>query len=144
MCTHFLTPLGPISRQNKPCPTNETVVSVMEYNYHHSDMCPTMEGMEIKLQEVLNREMKSRNESVRTISKETGIPTSTLHNWIQGVLPSAKNIHFLDRLGEYFNISISVLLFNKEDSRGGDDILFSSTFVDGPNRYKIIIEKEKR
>lgn len=116
----------------------------MDFNCHGWDVYPTMEVMDIKLQEVLNREMKSRGDSVRTVSRETNVPTSTLHNWLQGVLPSAKNIHYLDKLGEYFNISISVLLFNKEDNRGGEDILFSSTFVDGKSRYKIIVEKIER
>ena len=98
-------------------------------------------SMTIKLKEVLKREMRAREETISAISKNAKIPSSTLHNWLQGVLPSAKNIHYLKKLADYFNITISVLLFNKEDLKKNDEVLFSTVFVDGKNKYKIIIER---
>ena len=97
--------------------------------------------MEIKLRDVLRREMKSRNESVLQIAKGCKIPRTTLNDWVQGVLPSAKNIHHLKSLAEYLNTSVTMLLFNVKDENADTSILCSSTFVDQDRRYRIIIKK---
>ncbi|MEK6704609.1 MAG: hypothetical protein AABZ06_02365 [Bdellovibrionota bacterium] len=61
-----------------------------------------MDGMmEIKLKLVLNREIKRRNESVNSMAAACGIPQSTLHNWCQGTLPTAKNLHFIKALSDH-------------------------------------------
>ncbi len=39
-------------------------------------------------------------------------PISVLHGWINGVLPSAKNLHHIHSLSEHLKIPISVLHFN--------------------------------
>lgn len=93
------------------------------------------------MKEVLNRELKSRNESLQKLAKATNVPRATLHGWSQGMLPSAKNIHHLKSLADYFDISISMLLFNVNDEKSRDSILFSSTFVDQDKRYRLTIEK---
>lgn len=97
--------------------------------------------MKIKLKDVLQRELKSRNESIQKLAKKCKIPKTTLTDWSQGVLPSAKNIHHLKTLSDYFDVSLSTLLFNIKDERSSTDVLFSSTFVDDGKRYRLIIEK---
>jgi hypothetical protein len=97
--------------------------------------------MEIKLKEVINRELKSRNESVHAAAESTGIPSSTLHAWSVGQLPSAKNLHHIKKLADHLGISLMTLLFNKKDDTTEASILFSSTFVDQDKRYRLVIEK---
>lgn len=97
--------------------------------------------MEIKIKDVLNRELKSRNQSIHSLAEATGIPSSTLHSWFNGQLPSGKNLHYLKVLADHFSIGLIELLYNVKDSDGGTAILFSSTFVDQDRRYRLIIER---
>ncbi len=69
------------------------------------------------------------------------IPSSTLHAWSLGQLPSAKNLHYVKKLGDYLGVSITNLLFNTKDDFAQSNILFSSTFVDQDKRYRLVIEK---
>ncbi len=95
--------------------------------------------MKIFLQEVLKRELKSRNVAISTVARDCRIPASVLHGWTQGTLPSAKNLHHLLTLSDYLNISLSVLLFNKREE--SSSVLFSSEFADGEMKYKLLVEK---
>jgi uncharacterized protein YggU (UPF0235/DUF167 family) len=97
--------------------------------------------MDIKLQEVISRELKARGESINFLAKACGIPTSTLHNWTQGQLPSAKNLHFIKTLSEYWKLPVSVILFNSTEEHQESSILFSSMFVDQDKKYRLTIEK---
>lgn len=97
--------------------------------------------MEIKLKDVLRRELKARDESMNEVARNCKVPVSTLHGWMHGTLPTAKNIHFLKSISDYLGISLSVLLFNKNDPSTDSTVLFSSTFVDEEKRYRLIIEK---
>ena len=97
--------------------------------------------MEIKLKDVIKREMRKRRESINSLAEECGIPQSTLHNWAQGVLPNAKNLHHIKTLSEYFRIPLVTLLFDVRDENFETSVLFSSTFVDEQRRYRLVIEK---
>ena len=97
--------------------------------------------MNIKLSEVLQREIKNRGESINGMAKSCGIPPSVLHGWANGVIPSGKNIHLIKRLADYLSLSVSILLFNQIDEVSSDTVLFSSTFVDGSRKYRLIIER---
>ena len=96
---------------------------------------------EIELKTVLKRELSNRKESMNSIARACGIAPSVLHNWVQGVKPSAKNIHHLRSLSDYLGISISTLLFNEDEVGRSSTIIFSSIFKDGPATYKVIVEK---
>lgn len=97
--------------------------------------------MEIKLRTVLNRELKKRKASVNAVAEDCGIPQSTLHNWTQGVLPNAKNLHYIKTLSDYFRLPISTLLFDIQDENFSSAVLFSSTFIDSDVRYRLIVER---
>jgi len=88
--------------------------------------------MQICLKEVLKRELKARNESIHTVARACKIPSTTLHEWMQGRIKV---------LGDYLGISITTLLFNVKDTGVEGAILFSSTFVDEDRKYRLIIEK---
>lgn len=97
--------------------------------------------MKVQLQEVLLREIKNHNITVNKLAKSCEIPVSVLHGWVHGRLPSAKNLHYLYKVSEFFGIPVSVLLFNKFEERSENVILFNSEFADGNHRYKLSIEK---
>lgn len=98
-------------------------------------------GMKVQLKEVLKRQLKNRNESLNSLARRCGIPLSVLHGWVNGVLPSAKNLHHIQTLSNYLEIPISILLFNTREEQSKSDILFSSEFADGERRYRLLIEK---
>lgn len=95
----------------------------------------------VQLAKVLNRVMKEYGATPRSLSKDTKIPITTLRNWQAGILPSAKNLHYISVLAEYFDLSVNELLFNKKDLEKEIVVLFSTTFVDSGRRYKLTIEK---
>lgn len=97
--------------------------------------------MEIKLSKVLKRELKARGLSINSLASSTGIAVSTLHSWSEGSLPSGKNLHLVNVLADYFQMSLSALLFNKESKGAESTILFTSMFVDEKRRYRLVIEK---
>lgn len=97
--------------------------------------------MKVKLQETLSRELKARGQSIHSLADESGIPSSTLHSWCNGQLPSGKNLHYLQVLCVHFDISLSELLFNTKEKGNGAAVLFSTTFVDKEAKYKLVIEK---
>jgi len=99
--------------------------------------------MEVKLKQVLERECKASGKSVNAIADATGIPSSTLHAWLQGQLPSAKNLHHLHTLSEFFGFSLSMLLFNQREKIYDSTTLFSSEFRDQGVRYRLIVERIK-
>ena len=97
--------------------------------------------MEIKLSEVIKRELKRRGESINSVASSTKIPQSTLHNWVQGTKPNAKNLHLVKALSDYFRLPLATLLFDLKDENFDSAVLFSSTFVDDNRRYRLTIEK---
>lgn len=97
--------------------------------------------MEIKLKEVLHRELRSRGESINELARKTKIPKSTLHNWHQGIIPNARNLHYVKALSDHFRLTLSEILFNVKESNHVEEILFSSMFTDKDRKYKITVEK---
>lgn len=95
---------------------------------------------EIKLSQVLKNELKSRELTINRMARDCAIPASVLHGWINGTVPSAKNIHHIKTLSDYLNVSIERLLFDN-GAAPSRLILFSSTFMDGKTQYKLTIEK---
>ena len=95
----------------------------------------------VKLKEVLNREFKSRGESINEVARACKIPVATLHGWTQGTLPTAKNLHFMKALSQHLGLSLSGLIFNEKEESSAATVLFSSTFLDEGKQYRLIIEK---
>lgn len=100
--------------------------------------------MKVQLQAVLKRELKNRKLTINSLAKGCSIPTSTIHSWTQGVLPSAKNLHYIHKLSEYLNIPISVLLFDYNESNSKSKVIFSSHFSEGDSEFRILVEKTNK
>jgi transcriptional regulator with XRE-family HTH domain len=62
--------------------------------------------------ENLKKLIKIRSISFKDLSRELNVSPSTIHGWINGVLP--RNIFTIYRLACIFNISIEELCFNEK------------------------------
>lgn len=101
--------------------------------------------MEIVLGEIIRRELKARGgESVNELSRRVKIPLSTIHGWVTGAtLPNARNLHMVKKLADYFEISLSEMLFGVKEEHGGA-VLFSSQFQDSERKYRLVVERLPR
>ena len=100
--------------------------------------------MKVQLTNVLKRELKSRRMTIAALAKACGIPISVLHSWVQGVLPSAKNLHHVAALAEHLQLPVSVLLFDQEENKKDAVVLFKSEFSDGDHQYRLSVEKIRK
>jgi len=90
---------------------------------------------------ILQSEMKKKKISINKLAKDCGIPVSVLHGWINGTLPSAKNLSLLYKLSLCLEVPFEELLFGIKRKDDGRVILFSTTFVDEDNKYRFVVEK---
>jgi len=108
-----------------------------------------MELPELKLGEVLKSEMKKKNLTISQLSKQCGISRTTIHNWIQGIGPSANNIPSLMKLCLYFEMSLEYLLFSlelstsfaKDKTSDSDSKVYEGTFEDKGESYSVVINR---
>jgi hypothetical protein len=94
----------------------------------------------IHLNKVLKQSLKTRRLTINQMARDCGIPMSVLHGWINGTIPSGKNLHHLKTLSSYLHMSMDDLLFDEGLTRSSLT-LFQSEFIDGRTKYRLIIEK---
>lgn len=97
--------------------------------------------MKIELQNVLKRELKARHKTINALARECGIPTSVLHSWVQGVLPSAKNLHHVLALAKCLGLPVSTLLFNEAEVETGSSLISTTEFSDGESKFRLLVMK---
>jgi transcriptional regulator with XRE-family HTH domain len=97
--------------------------------------------MEIKLKKVIARHLKNRGLSLNSLAKQSGIGTSTIHNWLNSVSPTVGSLEKLLRLASFLDISISELLLDQNEKGTEHEVLFQSTFKDLDHSYRLTIEK---
>lgn len=97
--------------------------------------------MKVILETTLKRELKARRLTINAVAKACSIPISVLHSWVNGVLPSAKNLHHIATLANYLEIPVATLLFGETENSKSEISLFSSTFKDGKSEYRMTIKK---
>lgn len=92
---------------------------------------------DIRLSQVLRRELKGK--VLSRVAKEVGISVSLLHDWYSSARkPSAKNLWQLKVLAEHLGLTLEEILFDEKPSR---EILSTTVFSDGGERYRVHIEK---
>ena len=104
---------------------------------------------DLKLGDVLKLEMKRKNLTISQLSKQCGISRTTIHNWIQGIGPSANNIPSLMKLCIYFEVSLEYLLFGVEISNSfskgtpeiSESIVYEGSFEDKGQSYSVVINR---
>lgn len=97
----------------------------------------------IKLAQFLHAELSKKNITLSKLAKDTKIPLTCLFSWKSGVSPrlNEKNLQYLERLSNYFSVSVQKILFGSSDTERNSEILFESIFRDGKNKYRLKIEK---
>lgn len=94
-----------------------------------------------KLHESLKGALDAHDKSITQLAKECKIPVSVLHGWVNGTLPSAKNLHHVIKLSTHLEVSIEELLFGQKSVQGQSHNIFSCNFVDGGDKYRLIVQK---
>lgn len=74
-----------------------------------------MPTAEIKIGQVIKRLLKEYRLNLKELSRETGIPYSTLYTWSENRQP--KDILKVQRLASHFGISIHELIFDLKDKK---------------------------
>lgn len=95
----------------------------------------------INLSRVINDEIISRGIKASTISRRLNIPKSTLHDWLSGRRPSAKNMVYFHKLAKYFNMTIDDLLYGKK--KDTPTITFGDEYELLKRKYKRLKAKNK-
>jgi transcriptional regulator with XRE-family HTH domain len=89
--------------------------------------------MNIHFRENLHSLMKKHELSLHQISKKTNINKSTLHNYLNGVLP--QGLVALNKLSIFFNISLEELVHEKKRAILQTDLNSKET------HFEVIIKK---
>lgn len=97
--------------------------------------------MKVEISKVLKRELRARNLRLKEVSEETGISISSLADWRDCRHPSAKNLPKLQLLADFLDLSLSELMFNRNEERLEAKTLQSTTFSDGGRTYRILIKR---
>ena len=104
----------------------------------------------LRLGKILKKNMEAKGITISGLSKECGISRTTIHNWIQGIGPSANNIPSLITLCLYFDISLEYLLFGMEFSKSftgendeSSEMVYQGNYEDRGELYSIYIKKLK-
>ena len=97
--------------------------------------------MKVEISKVLKREFKSKGLKLKEVSNETGISISSLADWRDGRIPSAKSLPKLQKLADYLDLSLSELMFDCNEKRPEAKTLQSTTFSDGGRTYRVLIER---
>jgi transcriptional regulator with XRE-family HTH domain len=78
--------------------------------------------------------MKSRNISATDLSKETGVPRTTIQQWLTG---SSPNIMQADKIASYFNVTIEELVFDRKPKPSIESIFNEAQLHVGHYRIEI-------
>ena len=69
----------------------------------------------MKLKVVLKGQMDSHGITLSALSKETGVPKQTIHNWLCGTEP--KSLDQVRSIAQYFNLSIEELCYGEVEKK---------------------------
>lgn len=75
----------------------------------------------MKLKIILKQLMKANDLTLAKLSKSTGVPKQTIHNWLTGTEP--KNLSHLKKVATYFDLSIDELCYGENLKQKGPESL---------------------
>ena len=94
--------------------------------------------MDIKLSQVLQRELEGKN--ISQFAKKVGVSKSLLHDWVRSRRsPNSRNFGQLLKIAHALGLSLEELIFDKASSQ--KTTIASTTFSDSGKSYRIEIEK---
>lgn len=80
--------------------------------------------------------MKEKKLTVRSLSKECGVPASTLQSYLSGKKAAYAPDHLL-KISEFFSVTLDYLLYGKGSSQNDLNTLLTEKVFDGWLRVKI-------
>lgn len=89
----------------------------------------------VKLKQILEKLLKDRSISARELSRETGIPQSTINNFLSGRGPHKPEQVLL--IARYFGTSMEYLLFGEDSRPPTLDDVFTEGLFEGWLKVKI-------
>ena len=78
--------------------------------------------------------LKSRNMSVTELSKETGVAKTNIQQWLTG---SAPNIKQVDKVAQFFNMTIDELFFDRKSKSSLEELFTEISVHTGVYRVEI-------
>ncbi|MBL7542713.1 MAG: helix-turn-helix transcriptional regulator [Bdellovibrionaceae bacterium] len=94
---------------------------------------------ELKIKDVLRDLMKTRGETLLSVSQSTGVPKSTIADWMTNRTPNPVQAV---KIAKYFGVSLYYLLFGCEDPQGKGNKLYLEEILSG--RFEIDIRRIQR
>lgn len=95
--------------------------------------------IELKIKDVLKDLMKKRGETLLSLSQGTGVPKSTIADWMTNRTPNPIQAV---KIAKYFGVSLHFLLFGCEDPQDAENRMFFDGILDG--RFEIDIRRVKQ
>ena len=94
----------------------------------------------MELSRILKELCDERGISISSLSKKTGTPAQTLHNWISGVEP--KNLSQVKKVADFFEVSLDYLCFGKEVKKPDDITSYKDEINAGV--FEVVLRRVKR
>lgn len=93
----------------------------------------------MELKKRLKHKIESNGLSVSRLAKRTGVPNTTIANWLAGQSP--KNIQQLKKVANHFDITIDELVFGEAPTRKVSDFDFEQMIYAG--QFDVILKPIK-
>jgi transcriptional regulator with XRE-family HTH domain len=93
----------------------------------------------MNLSKNLRELLKNNGVSIAALSKKTGVPSQTLHNWLSGMEP--RSLSQVAKIATHFGMTIDEICFGKKPVKSS-----ISDFQDEINAgvFEVILRKPKR
>ena len=95
--------------------------------------------MAVQIGSTLKTLLKQRRMTLKEVSKQTGVPSSTLSEWLNNRSP--KNPDQTRKVAQYLGVSLHYLLFGEEDSQEPITKIMKEDFFSGV--FEINIKRVK-
>ena len=95
--------------------------------------------MAIQIGSTLKALLKVRRMTLKEVSKATGVPSSTLSEWLNNRSP--KNPEQIRKVAQYMGVSLHYLLFGEEDAQEPIQKILKEDFFQGT--FEISIKRVK-
>ena len=98
--------------------------------------------MEVQIEKSIRKQLLKNNCTQNQLAKRIGIRPSTLHAYLNGVVP--KGLNTLIKIAQEFNLSLDELVFNENLNASIDSLSVSETGLIGLlGKYELVISKIK-
>jgi len=104
---------------------------------------PNNQEMDIHLARNLKRLLQENQMTASALSREAGVPTTTLSNWIAGQSP--KNIKQVYKVCQYFGLTMEELIFDaKPQSKKDPNLLRDLNSEIHAGIYEVVLRKPSK